>query len=78
MAKDKIKLWHDEESDILYISLGEGPAVDSEETQEGVMVEYGPDGRVVGVEIEGISRLLAQAIIKELKKAGISPKSPDI
>ena len=76
MAKDnKVRVWHDEETDILYISLKEGPAVDSEEAEEGVRVEYGPHGEVVGVEIEGISRLLASSIIKVIEKAGISEKT---
>ncbi|RLD97920.1 MAG: DUF2283 domain-containing protein [Aquificota bacterium] len=75
MAKDKVKVWHDEEADILYISLKEGPAVDSEEAEEGIRVEYGLQGEVVGVEIEGISRLLASSIIKIIEKAGISEKA---
>jgi len=35
MGKGKVKIWYDEESDILYISFGRGVAVDSEEVDEG-------------------------------------------
>ncbi len=66
MDKGKIKIWFDEEVDILYISLKEGVSVDSEEIEEGVRVEYDERKQVVGVEISGITKLLAKPLAKQL------------
>ncbi len=63
-----IKLWFDEEEDILYLSLAEGEAVDSEEIAENVRVEYNENGMMIGVEISGISKMLASSIAKQLKE----------
>ncbi|MEM7820554.1 MAG: DUF2283 domain-containing protein, partial [Candidatus Aenigmatarchaeota archaeon] len=68
MGKGKVKVWYDEETDILYISLKKGVAVDSEETEEGVRMEYGPDGEILGVEVADISRLLSRAIAKHINE----------
>ena len=64
----KIKMWYDEEVDILYISLKEGKAVDSEEVQENVRVEYDENGEIVGIEICNISRYLAKSIAEKLRR----------
>ncbi|MGR3178930.1 MAG: DUF2283 domain-containing protein [Candidatus Anammoxibacter sp.] len=68
MGKSKVKVWCDEEADILYMSFKEGPSVDSEETEEGVRVEYGSDGEIVGVEVSDVSRLLAQPLIRKIEE----------
>ena len=72
MDKGKIKVWYDEEVDILYISLKEGVAVDSEETEEGIRVEYGINKEIVGIEITKVSILLAQAISKRIEENLVS------
>ena len=72
MDKSKIKAWYDEEVDILYISLKEGVAVDSEETEEGIRVEYGINKEIVGIEITKVSILLAQAISKRIEENLVS------
>ena len=71
MGKDKMKMWYDEEMDILYISLREGRAVDSEEIEENIRVEYDKQGEIVGVEISNISRYLAKYIAEKLRKAKV-------
>ena len=72
MDKSKIKAWYDEEVDILYISLKEGVAVDSEETEEGIRVEYGINKEIVGIEITKASILLARAISKRIEENLVS------
>ncbi|MGR3309219.1 MAG: DUF2283 domain-containing protein [Candidatus Brocadiales bacterium] len=72
MDKSKIKAWYDEEVDILYISLKEGVAVDSEETEEGIRVEYGINKEIVGIEITKVSILLAQAISRRIEENLVS------
>lgn len=67
MGKSKIKVWCDEETDILYISLKDGQAVDSEETEEGVRVEYGVTGETLGIEVTGVSRFLAKTLMRKIE-----------
>jgi len=68
MGKGKVKIWYDEESDILYISFGKGVAVDSEEVDEGVRVEYDEGGKLVGVEISNAREKLLKQIAKLISR----------
>ena len=43
------------DTDTLYIELIESDSVESEEVAEGIVVDYGEDGKIVGVEIEKVS-----------------------
>ena len=67
MGKDKIKMWYDEEADILYLSFKEEESVDSEEVEENIRIEYNKDGEVIGLEISEISKYLAKSIAEKLK-----------
>ena len=53
-----MKLRYFPETDTLYISLSEQTSVDSDEIAEDVVVDYGKDGRVVGIEIEHASKMM--------------------
>jgi uncharacterized protein YuzE len=48
MGKNKIKVWFDEEMDILGVSLRKGASVDLEEIEEGVRIEYDAQSRIIG------------------------------
>ncbi|MEX2706279.1 MAG: DUF2283 domain-containing protein [Candidatus Freyrarchaeum guaymaensis] len=69
MGKNKIKMWYDEDVDILYISLREGEGIDSEEIKENLRVEYNKKGEVIGLEISNISKLLTKTLAEKLKQA---------
>lgn len=71
MDKNKVKMWYDEEADILYLSLKEGRAVDSKEIEENIRVEYDKKGEIVGLEISNISRYLAKSIAEKLKEVRV-------
>lgn len=43
---------HDPEVDVAYIQLSKEAAVESEEIEEGVVVDYGKNEEAVGVEIQ--------------------------
>jgi len=45
----------DRESDALYFRFDETPVVESEEVRPGVILDFGENDRVVGVEFLGIS-----------------------
>ncbi len=68
MDKNKIKVWFDEETDILYVSFKKGPAVDSEEINNNVRVEYGKKGEIIGIEIHNVTKIVAKSLAAHLKK----------
>ncbi|RLL84059.1 hypothetical protein CN13_01555 [Petrotoga sp. HKA.pet.4.5] len=64
-----MKVWFDEDSDILYISLKKGAAIDSEEVSDNVRVEYDVHNQIIGIEIYHISKMVAKNLAKELKES---------
>ena len=53
-----MKLHYDTETDSLYIDLNAKPSVDSREIAEGLVVDFGADGRVVGIDIQHASQVM--------------------
>ena len=51
-----MKLKLDEETDTLYLRLGESAIVESEEVQPGVVLDFNSENRVVGIEMLNISK----------------------
>jgi uncharacterized protein YuzE len=51
------------DTDSLYIDLSSKPSVDSREVSEGIVLDYGADGNLVGIDIDQASTKLE---IKEL------------
>ncbi len=50
-----MKMTYDAQVDILYIRLEGAQVVESDEAEEGVVVDYDADGRIVGIEIQDAS-----------------------
>ena len=50
-----MKLHYYPETDSLYIDLSSSPSVDSQEIAENLVVDYGRDGRIVGLDIQHAS-----------------------
>ena len=44
-----------QENDVLYLRLDEAATVESEEVHPGMILDFGKDGRVVGIEILALS-----------------------
>ncbi len=51
-----MKLHYYAETDSLYIDLSSAPSVDSQEIADNLVVDYGEDGRIVGLDIQHASR----------------------
>ncbi len=51
-----MKLSYFRDTDTLYIALREEPSVESDEIREGMVLDYGRPGNIVGIEIEAASR----------------------
>ena len=50
-----MRLKIDKESDALYLRLDETAIVESEEVQPGVILDFDENGKVIGIEILGLS-----------------------
>lgn len=66
VGKNRIKIWFDENEDILYVSFGKGKAIDSEEKEDGVRVEYNKEGKIIGIEIAEITKRLVKPLARKL------------
>ncbi len=61
-----MKLKVDEKSDALHLRLNEAAIVESEEVQPGVILDYDDKGRVVGIELLGISERAGDMSLRTL------------
>lgn len=47
---------YDKETDIIYIQFSENRVVESEEDKPGVILDYGENGEIVGIEVLNASK----------------------
>ena len=66
MGAHQVKTWFDEDMDIFYVSFRKGKAVDSEEKEEGVRLEYDRNRNLIGIEIANMTQKLAKPIAEKL------------
>lgn len=64
-----MKVIYDPETDTLTLILREEPVAESDEVREGIIIDYGRDGRIVSLEVLDASEHVAEprAIAYELK-----------
>jgi len=60
-----LKVLYDPETDILYLHFADGEVEEVIEAGDGVVVELGGEGRIMGVEVWGASK---RGVIEELKR----------
>jgi uncharacterized protein YuzE len=61
-----MKLHYYPETDSLYIELREGASVETREIAEGLNADFGSDGSVVGLDIDGASKKLDLATLETI------------
>ncbi len=61
-----MKTTYDEENDILYIVVREGPASNSEEIDDDIRVEYDKKNKIVGIEVQNARRNIGKAMAQEI------------
>jgi uncharacterized protein YuzE len=64
-ATSPLKVLYDPETDILYLHFADGEVEELLEAGDGVVVELGGEGRIMGVEVWGASR---RGVIEELRR----------
>ena len=50
-----MKVQYDPAADAMYIRLSDGIVADSDEVRDGVVLDYDASGRVLGIEVLGVS-----------------------
>jgi uncharacterized protein YuzE len=55
-----MKITYDKEADALYIQLNNATVAESDEEKPGIILDYGNDGKIVGIEILNASQNLPQ------------------
>ncbi|NSW84571.1 MAG: DUF2283 domain-containing protein [Syntrophothermus sp.] len=63
-----MKLCYYPETDSLYIELSEKVSVDSREAAPGVVLDFDSEGRLVGIDIDQVSRIteLSRVVVSSL------------
>jgi len=46
-----LKISYDPKHDVMYIKFSDGRIVESVEVEEGVIIDYGENGEIIGIEI---------------------------
>lgn len=66
-----MKVIYDPQTDTLSVILRDAPIRESDELREGVIIDYGEDGKIVSIELLDASENVAspQGISYELKEA---------
>jgi uncharacterized protein YuzE len=65
----------DPEVDVLYIQLADTSVEDSEEVEQGIVLDYAADGSVIGVEVLNISQRVARAAAPTNGQASSDPEA---
>ncbi|HMW05827.1 MAG TPA: DUF2283 domain-containing protein [Leptospiraceae bacterium] len=62
-----MKLKIDEKADALYFRLDESEIVESEEVSSGVVLDFNKEGKIVGIEIIGLSKRTNKINLRSLQ-----------
>ena len=65
-----MKVIYDPETDILSLILRESPVKESDELREGIIIDYGEDGKIVSIELFDASENVTEprGVLYELKE----------
>jgi len=72
-----MKFNYDAETDSLYIDLSEQESTDSREVAEGVVLDFGGDGRLVGIDIDRASRVVSTTTVLSSGQVSDRPETLD-
>ncbi len=61
-----MKVSYDPKHDVLYLKFSDAKVVDTVEVVEGILIDYGENGEIVGIEMINASALIKTKPLKEL------------
>ena len=56
MALSEYIIRYDAYADVLYVKIREGKVVESDEVENGIILDYDPNGNIIGIEILDFSK----------------------
>lgn len=57
----------DKESDALYLRISEDKIVESEEVAPGILIDYGENGKILGLEIIGLKEKFSPSEVSRVE-----------
>jgi len=60
-----MKVSYDSKHDVLYLKFSEAKIVDTVEVAEGILIDYGENGEIVGIEMINASALVKTNFLKK-------------
>jgi len=64
-----MKVDYDKDLDIMYVRFRQGKYAFSEEMNENAIIDLGDDGKILAIEILGVSKILGQDLLQRTLKA---------
>jgi len=61
-----LKISYDPKHDVLYLNFSENKIIDTIEVNRGVLIDYGKNGEMIGVEMISASSLIRSKPLKEI------------
>lgn len=61
-----MKVSYDPKHDVLYLKFSDSKVVDTVEVVEGILIDYGENGEIVGIEMINASALIKTKPLKEV------------
>jgi len=61
-----MKVSYDPKHDVLYLKFSDAKIVDTVEVVEGILIDYGENGEIVGIEMINASALIKAKPLKEV------------
>lgn len=62
---------YDKLEDALYIRFDKSPYLESEELQDGLIMDYNKNGKIIGLEVLGASKKFSQKFRSQFVKSGL-------
>lgn len=63
------KINYDKDADVMYIKVDRGKYEVSEEIQDGIVLDFDKEGKILGVEILNVKSRLRDEVLKKLVRA---------
>jgi uncharacterized protein YuzE len=68
-----MKIYYDSKYDVMYIEFSDKKVADAVEVEEGILIDYGRDGEIIGIEVIDASHRLKAVPLKEITVKFESP-----
>ena len=68
-----MKIYYDSKYDVMYIEFSDKKVADTVEVEEGILIDYGRDKEIIGIEVIDASHRLKAMPLKEITVKFESP-----